>query len=341
MREPGVRSRTILLSLVCGTFLIGDGDAAESSPTETEIRSAVERALPLLETASAGTAENRKCFTCHGQAMPVIAIVAAGRRGFDLDADNLKRQVDHTHKHLSRGQKSYLQGKGQGGGVDTAGYALWTLEDGGRERDDVVTAVTDWLLTKQGENGSWHCSSNRPPSEASNLTTTYLALRALTHFASDQQSKAVEQATDRAARWLAEAEVQDTEDQVFRLLAFSYGEIPNSLTAAAVDRLKREQRDDGGWSQTPGMDSDAYATATALYALRQAGGIENVDQVWNRGISFLLKHQHEDGSWLVQSRSKPFQNYFESGFPHGKDQFISTSATAWATIVLVESLPEK
>jgi hypothetical protein len=29
-----------------------------------------------------------------------------------------------------------------------------------------------------------------------------------------------------------------------------------------------------------------------------------------------------------------FQPYFESGFPHGHDQWISAAATAWATMAL-------
>jgi hypothetical protein len=41
-----------------------------------------------------------------------------------------------------------------------------------------------------------------------------------------------------------------------------------------------------------------------------------------------------DGSWLVRSRSRPFQTYFETGFPHGKDQWISSAATGWATAAL-------
>ena len=37
-----------------------------------------------------------------------------------------------------------------------------------------------------------------------------------------------------------------------------------------------------------------------------------------------------DGSWLVETHVKAVQPFFENGDPHGKHQFISTSATAWA-----------
>ena len=328
------------IAVLPGQLLAADHTVPETVPTETQIRTAVERALPLLERASAGSADRRTCFTCHNQALPVFAIVESQRRGFSANAKNLQRQIQHTHSHLLRGRKSYEEGRGQGGGVDTAGYALWTLEEGAWSNDDITITVIQWLLTKQNDEGGWTCSSNRPPSEASDLTTTYLALRALSAFGDESQQDAIEQAMIRAAPFLASADIQDTEDQVFRLLALSYVDIVEGVAERAIKQLKREQRNDGGWSQRSDMESDAYATATALYALRQAEAIDNHDSTWVRGAQFLLDRQLKDGSWFVESRSRPFQTYFESGFPHGDDQFISTTATSWATLVLLQSLPE-
>src|SRR5262249_3208518 len=54
-----------------------------------------------------------------------------------------------------------------------------------------------------------------------------------------------------------------------------------------------------------------------------------------RGVEFLLKSQLPDGSWHQQTRRRgPGLPYFETGFPHGEDQFISYAGTAWATITL-------
>ena len=77
------------------------------------------------------------------------------------------------------------------------------------------------------------------------------------------------------------------------------------------------------------MLPDAYATGEALVALQAAGATAS-DPVVRRGIEFLVRSQLEDGSWFVQSRAVPIQAYFESGFPHGADQWISAAATAWA-----------
>ena len=89
------------------------------------------------------------------------------------------------------------------------------------------------------------------------------------------------------------------------------------------------------------MESDAYATGTALVALHQAAGLAAGDPVYRRGVKYLLATQLGDGTWHVRSRSKPFQTYFESGFPYGKDQFISLAASSWATTALALALPPR
>lgn len=313
-------------------------DLAVPAKDEAAVRLAAGKAIELLQIASAGSAEQRTCFNCHGQAMPVIAFSEANHRGIDLDAENFQRQVKHAHAHLRRGKKSYLEGKGQGGGVDTAGYALWTLEEGSREPDEVSHYVVDWLIEKQRDDGHWKCSSNRPPSEASDFTSTYLALRALGQFADEEQTAKADEAASLAAKWLATANPKETEDLVFYLLSLEYAASDEQLIDSALKRLCAAQRADGGWAQKEEMNSDAYATGSALYALSESG-MSPDDDVWQKAIGFLLASQKDDGSWHVVSRSKPFQKYFESGFPHEKDQFISTSATAWAAVALLRTLP--
>ena len=55
-------------------------------------------------------------------------------------------------------------------------------------------------------------------------------------------------------------------------------------------------------------------------------------------MQFLLKTQLGDGSWWVRSRAIPLQPLFESGFPHGPDQWISAAATNWAALALTSTL---
>ena len=87
------------------------------------------------------------------------------------------------------------------------------------------------------------------------------------------------------------------------------------------------------------MSTDAYATATALVALHEAGDLATTEAHYQKGLRYLLDKQLPDGSWLVTSRSKPIQSHYESGYPHGTNQFISISAAGWATTALTLALP--
>ena len=76
-----------------------------------------------------------------------------------------------------------------------------------------------------------------------------------------------------------------------------------------------------------------------LASLHEAGGLATSDPAYRHGLDCLLKTQLSDGSWHVATRSKPIQTYYESGFPHGKDQFISMAASGWATTALALACP--
>jgi N-acyl-D-amino-acid deacylase len=304
------------------------------------VREAIERALPLVNRASAGSADNRQCFTCHNQALPVLAMTEARRRGFPIDIENYQRQLQHTFDHLDRSRDRYLEGKGTGGKADTAGYALWTLAAGEWPDDATTAAVTEYLLLWQADDVHWSCTSNRPPSEASDITTTYLAIRGLNHYGTSEQQERISARIDDAREWLTDVEPQDNEDRVFRLWGLKLAGAQQDVVIAAASDLAAKQQEDGGWRQLNDGTSDAYATATALVALHQAGAMATDDRVYQRGVAHLLKTQQEDGSWHVISRSDPFQTYFETGFPHGDDQFISTAASSWAVQALLATLPK-
>ena len=68
-------------------------------------------------------------------------------------------------------------------------------------------------------------------------------------------------------------------------------------------------------------------------------GMPASDPIYQKGIDYLLRTQAADGTWHVKSRSIWLQPYFESGFPYGQDQFISTAGTAWAAMALAAAAP--
>ena len=113
------------------------------------------------------------------------------------------------------------------------------------------------------------------------------------------------------------------------------GGATRSAIEKAAQALLTLQQSDGGWAQLPSLSTDAYATGQALVALHESGALPVSSPAYQRGVRFLLNSQLEDGSWYVQSRALPVQPYFDSGFPHGHDQFISAAATNWAAMALI------
>jgi hypothetical protein len=92
------------------------------------------------------------------------------------------------------------------------------------------------------------------------------------------------------------------------------------------------------------MESDAYATGQALYALRQSCALPTDSPAYRRGVAFLLSTQRPDGAWLVRTRlhspSQISPPFFDSGFPGGREQYASFAGSAWAVLGLMEGLPE-
>jgi hypothetical protein len=313
--------------------------AAEPAPAPADVKAAVGRALPLLVKGAEGHVEQKTCFACHNQATPALAFTTARGRGFAVADEFLKAQMEHIAEFLAGNRENYLKGTGQGGQVDTAGYALLTLELGGWKPDATTEAVVEYLVRRDVYRGYWRTTSRRPPSEVSDFTPTYLAVRALRTWATPAQKDRAATRIATARDWLLKTPAEDTEDRVFRLWGLKAAGAEDKDVRAAAEALRRSQREDGGWGQTDTMDSDAYATGAALVALHDAGGLAVTDPAYRRGVTFLLKTQLPDGSWHVRTHSHPFQAYYESGFPHGKDQFISMAASGWAVTALALTLP--
>ena len=119
-------------------------------------------------------------------------------------------------------------------------------------------------------------------------------------------------------------------------MGLAWANLNKDAIRVALQELLAKQRPDGGWSDLDSMESSAYASGRALYAL-QIAGLPPSDAAYDRAVQFLLKTQLEDGSWYVKSRALALQPCFDAGFPHGFDQWISAAATSWATFALAQA----
>jgi hypothetical protein len=196
--------------------------------------------------------------------------------------------------------------------------------------DALARLVARWQM----EDGGFRVLPLRPPIESSHFTATALSLRALQLYGKDPEAQ-----VSRARAWLLNSKPETNEDRVMQLLGLAWAKAEPGEIRERAQALLAEQRPDGGWSQLPALGTDAYATGQSLVALRNAANVPASDAAIQRGIAFLLRTQFPDGSWLVRTRSFPLQPYKESGFPYGKDQWISAAGTSWAAMALSLTLP--
>ncbi|MBS0205024.1 MAG: hypothetical protein JSS49_19120 [Planctomycetes bacterium] len=329
----------ILLLMLAGTTPADDGrQSHDATPGTrgTHIKTAVQRGLVVLQRGAREYPSHQTCFACHHQTLPLLAMKYARDAGIAIDESLFQSQRKFTRESFTERRERLAMGKQIGGQAATASYGLWTLALSDEKADELTEAMTSYLLRIQREDGSWKPPSNRPPLEFSSVSCTVLSALGIQRFGSASQQEQISIAIDRAKSWLATAALEDQEDLNFALWGGVLLGGAQERQADLRDRILAARQADGGWSQKPSMNSDAYATGQTLFILMETG-VDSSEAVIREGLSYLTDSQLEDGSWHVVTRSKPIQPWFDNGDPHDKDQFISIAATGWATAALARS----
>jgi N-acyl-D-amino-acid deacylase len=331
MRRNSSKVVALLILLALYTSALAVDPPSKSS--KQAIRDSMMRGLAIAQKAAANYPKNRNCFSCHHQTLPMLAIVATRDVGLKADEGLLRAQAEFTHQSFASRIDTMKEGKGIGGTSMTVGYGLWALDLASREPDETTGAMVTFLLKNQQPEGHWTRYTSRPPLEDSNVTCTVLAAYGIEKYAATSQRTEVEAAVAKAKTWLATAPLESQEDKVACLWGLHMLGAEKDRINSVREQVLAGQGDDGGWAQLATMKSDAYATGQTLFILRETG-LALSDPALERGVHFLLKTQCEDGSWFVETRSKPIQVFFDNGDPHDQHQFISIPATSWAVAAL-------
>ena len=348
-----MRCLCVVLMLTQLTFA---DDVATKAKTPT-VQQAVDTGLKLLTRSARNYPNHRKCFACHHQTFPLLALNEARLAGVAVDSKLASEAGEFTATYFKGRLELMREGNGIPGRGMMASYAVVTLLLADQINaaqpptevaktpildQELAVAFAKYLIQAQKPDGRWPPAVIRPPMEESNVTAVVLgrlALLVTSPQLDDEWKGRAEAALLKANAWLQTAPLETTEDVVMRLCGLVVEQAPVEQRKEIRTQLLKRQKDDGGWGQTSDMSSDAYGTGQALFALLADDPQADADAV-KRGVAWLLKSQQADGSWFVKSRTKPIQEFFDNGDPHGKDQFISISATGWATAALAKSLQE-
>jgi hypothetical protein len=292
-----------------------------------------------LQPAGPAFNNRTKCNSCHNQNIPGIAITAAQRRGIAIDTSLAGHSMEATTRQWNGRREAVLLGDTNGGGFQAnALYSLLEMAEGHMRPTRISDAMVIGLASHQAPDGSFPIVTDiRPPLTGSTVTATAMATRALREYSPAGLRSEMDARAARATAFTRTMSPRDPQERVFKMLGLLWGGGADVEVAREKAELLALQRPNGGWAQLPSMDPDAYASGQALWALH-AAGMPASDPAYRKGSDYLLTTQLEDGTWFVRTRAFGFQPYFETGFPHGKSQFISTVATSWAAIALTYTL---
>jgi ankyrin repeat protein len=322
--------------------------AVANAPRRTP-KEAAQASLALVQRSMRVFNRVTGCVSCHHEGLGKVATGVAQQHGFAIDPAVARAQSVRFSTMMAELRPVHLKALQDPSAmkyvpavdiVDVTAYYAYLLAGMTAQRQPptpALSAATMVLARQQFPDGHWF-SGPRGPMQSSSFTITALTIQTLKAYGPKDKAAEVADRLQRAKAWLQTAPATTSEDKAFRLLGLKWVGASMNERGKAIAELRADQRPDGGWPQPGAPQSDAYGTGQALYALHVAGGLPVADPVYQRGVQFLLRTQEEDGSWFVTRRVPPFNNYFDSGFPHGQSQYASFNATCWAMMALVQTV---
>lgn len=340
-----LHGQTAVVDLLLKAGATGGGGDIAAKPAMRQgntIQAAVSSSLPLLQRTDASFMPKTGCFSCHNNSITAMSVSVARKAGFRVDEKTAGQQVQANAGALQGIRDLLHQGTfvpGLNVNPVILAYVLVGLDAEGYKPDLSTDAVAMFIQSHQLADGHWAGGpESRPPLCSDEIGQTVLSMRGMQLYAPTVDKAAFAKSIQLAATWIGEFQPALTYDMAWRLQGLVWaGKSKEAILKARKDLLSA-QRTDGGWSDMPTMESGAFTTGLAMISL-QSSGLPVSDAAYQRGVQYLLKTQLEDGSWYVRSRAAGFQPYFDNGFPHGVDQWISAAASGYATTALTLAAP--
>lgn len=302
-----------------------------------QVRQAVEKSLPFLEKDGLAW-ETTKCVSCHHGPWMMWSGYEARKRGFAVNEKSLGQvraaslQAYSKHPTMRPTSRDVLNDL-----AINVTYLTFGMGAAG-EPDDETAKFFDkaaaHLLEQQKENGSWKVFITKTPDgrmapiiDSDDVTTMWALLVLNYREPTGISRETLDKSKAKGLKFLSDNPPSDDLQSLALRIMLNKRLDKTDEVQALVKQLLTLQNDDGGWSQSKKLKSDALGTGQALVALTTAGSTAThpaVAKAWG----YLIKNQKSDGSWFVQSRA------------YQRPEFSSYMGTAWATLALVRTLPE-
>src|SRR4029434_7916340 len=118
------------------------------------VQAAVKKAVALLQQSGPIFVKKGGCTSCHHQSLPAMAFSLARERGFLVDEQLARDQLEAVAAFLRPGRERMLQAIGIGGAADTVSYSLLGMAAWKYPPDSLTDALVHYLKANKADNGA-------------------------------------------------------------------------------------------------------------------------------------------------------------------------------------------
>jgi hypothetical protein len=310
----------------------GEPIVSPLSSGDEAVQATIRRGLDYVAKDAMRWLAVKKCASCHQVPMALWTLKDAKVHGYAVDEKAVEALTNYvTAKNDPGAVNGLVKAPYMNQTPLMMALAFQSAEvKAGVEQAELKKWLTQ-VLKAQHTDGSWSTQYPWEPHGAPTDELTAFALWSLVSPRAPDLGTQGEEAQKKGLAFLAKTLPNESlQASVCRLLLWLRLKRPPVEWGLFAQEIVGQQNEDGGWSQTPKMRSDAHATGEALYALAECG--LDLEPVLAKGRAFLVKTQTADGSWVMVSRAGGPRDE-----PAGSVLPIGYIGTTWAVMGLVHS----